>query len=159
MREWSKYLQKNKYSECQLITALNAIYYLTGEYIDQNSNEYEELVDLCMARNGAAISIEKVWDELGIEIKKTYLTSLDWESNLPPLPLEISIWHKAYGFHSVLAVDYEPKTDAFRITNFKWATSLKGWIFNEDLYHYLMDSATHGESKYRYRLFGIKSIS
>lgn len=157
MRDWDKYHHKNKYCECSLITALNAKYYLTGEYIDQNSNEYEKLVDLCMAREGSAIDIKKVWDELDIEVKQTYLTSLDWNNILPPLPLEIFVWHKAYGFHSVLAVDYEPKTKAFRVTNFKWATNLKGWIFDEDLFHYIINNPRLSDSKCSYRLFGVKN--
>ena len=46
-RSWNKYINKNKYSECQLITALNAYYYLTGkQYCKQDSKEYENLVDL-----------------------------------------------------------------------------------------------------------------
>lgn len=157
MRDWNKYHNKNKYSECQLITALNAKYYLTGEYIDQNSNEYEELVDACGARYGGAICIEKVWEKLNIEVKDTYLYSLDWEKSSRPLPVEISVWHKAYGFHSVLAVDYEPKTNALRITNFKWATSLQGWIFDEDLFHYLIDNPELSKPRYRYRVFDIKN--
>jgi hypothetical protein len=156
-RDWDKYHKQNKYSECQLITALNAKYYLTGYYISQDSDEYESLVDLCGARHGSAICIEKVWDKLNIEVKDTYLTALGWMSSLPPLPLELSVWYKAYGFHSVLAVDYESKTHAFRITNFKWATNLQGWIFNEDLFHYLVDNPDKSEPRYRYRLFGIKN--
>jgi len=141
------------------MTALNAKCYLTGECISQDSEEYEELVDLCGARHGSAICIEKVWDSLGIEVRNTYLTSLCWEDEgieTPPLPLEISTWHKAYGFHSVLAVDYELKTNAFRITNFKWATSLRGWIFDEDLFHYIIDNPDKTEPRYRYRQFGLK---
>jgi len=155
---WDRYHNKNKYSECQLITALNAKYYLTGEYISQDSEKYEELVDLCGSRHGSAVCIEKVWDKINIKIRDTYISRLEWEEydNISPqLPLEISVWHKAYGFHSVLAVDYEPKTDAFRITNFRWATNLQGWIFYEDLNHYLVENPDRTESRYKYRQFGV----
>ena len=154
MRDWNEYHQKNKYSECQLITALNIYYYLTGKYIDQESDEYEELVDLCLARYGSAISIKKVWDKLGIKVKESYLNSLDWSNKKqPPLPMEINIWHKSYGFHSVAAIDYEPKTDAFKIANFKWATSLDGWIFYEDLNHFIIKNPDREEPRYCYRFF------
>lgn len=159
MSEWDKYHNKNKYSECQMMTALNARYYLTGEYVSQDSDEYEKLVDLCGARHGSAVNIEKVWDKLNIEIKETYLNSLDWEENgieNPPLPLEIMVWHKAYGFHSVLAVDYEPKTDALRIVNFRYATNLRGWIFCEDLFHFIIKNPDKSEPRYSYRQFVLK---
>ena len=157
-RDWHKYHNKNKYSECQLITALNAKYYLTGDYIRQDSEEYEELVNLCGARYGSAICIEKVWDKLNIEIKDAYISRLEWEewkSINPLLPLEISVWHKAYGFHSALVVDYGPITDAFRITNFKRATNLQGWIFHEDLSHYLVENPDKTNPRYKYRQFGL----
>ena len=156
MREWDKYHKKNKYSEGQLITALNIYYYLTGKYIDQDSDEYEELTDLCRARHGSAICIEKVWNKLGIKVKYTYMNSLDWPGEKqPPLPLEINIWHKAHGFHSVAAIDYELKTDAIRIPNFRYATNLRGWIFCEDLQHFVIKNPDKEEPRYYYRRFGL----
>ena len=157
-RNWEKYHNKNKYSECQLITALNACYYLTGRYVSQSSKEYEELVDLCGVRHGSAVNIEKAWKRLNIEVKNVYLSSLSWwEENNPPLPLEIMIWHKAHGYHSVLAVDYEPRTDAFRIPNFRWATNLKGWMFFEDLMHFVIKNPDRTEPRYSYRHFGLRN--
>lgn len=160
-RSWEKYHRKNKCGmECQLVVALNACYYLTGRYISQNSNEYEELVDLCGARYGSAISISKVWKKLGIKIKGTYRTFLDSEDNLIKnkkslLPLEMVVWHKIYGFHSVLAVDYEPRTDSFRIPNFKYVTNIEGWIFYEDLFHFIKENPDRTKPRYCYRQFGL----
>jgi len=160
-RNWEKYHRKNNSgSECQLVAALNACYYLTGRYIDQNSDEYEELVDLCGAWYGSAISIGKVWKKLGIKIKKTYLGLLDSEDNLIKkkkslLPLEMIVWHKIYGFHSVSAVDYEPRTDSFRIPNFKYVTNIEGWIFYEDLFHFIKENPDKTKPRYRYRQFGL----
>lgn len=152
MKEWDNYIQKNKYSECQLITALNAYYYLTGKYIKQDSKRYETLVDLAGARHGSAICIEKVWDKLGVKVIKESNSILDFICDKKALfPIEYSIWHKRYGFHSTLIVDYEPKSDAVRITNFDKVTTFDGWIFREDLYQF---ETTIGGHRKTYRLFG-----
>ena len=132
-REWKNFHNSQKYSECQLVTALNAYYFLTGKIIKQDSKRYENLVDLCFARYGAAININKVHKKLGLKITKHYISL----PNKVRLPLEISVWHKSYGFHSVLIVDFEPKSKACRVTNFKMATNTQGWIFHEDLNHLL----------------------
>jgi hypothetical protein len=135
-RTWEKYINKNKYSECQLITALNAYYYLTGkQYCVQDSQTYEDLVDLVSARIGAAIRIEKVWNLLGLEVAWEGSGLYGFGNNLP-LPIEYSVQTKDYGFHSTLIVDHVKKCDCYRITNFKWETSLGGWIFGEDLYKF-----------------------
>ena len=153
-RNWDKYIHKNKYSECQLITALNAYYCLTGkQYCKQDSQEYEDLVDLVCARNGAAIQIKKVWDILGIETIWGGISLSDLGSEIR-LPIEFSVWAKGWGFHSTLIVDYVKKCDAYRITNFKGETSIKGWVFGEDLYK---SESFHFHREYEsYRLFGLK---
>lgn len=154
-RQWNKYLNCQKYSECQLVTALNAYYYLTGKvYCFQDSEKYEELVDLCGARYGAATSIEKVHRKLGLVIKKEFQHKFLFCKN-KTLPLEMSVWHKRTGYHSVCIVDYEPKTECFRIPNFKYATSIKGWMFAEDTYLYERESPSK-TSPWKYRLFGLK---
>lgn len=70
MRIWKNYINRQKYSECQIITALNAYYYLTGEvYCKQDSQEYDDLIYLCGARSGSAIGVEKnVHKKLGLKI-------------------------------------------------------------------------------------------
>jgi hypothetical protein len=158
-RTWSKYINKNKYSECQLITALNAYYYLTGkQYCQQDSQEYEDLVDLVHARHGGAISIEKAWKKLGIEIVWEGISLWDFlDKDKTPslqLPIEFNIWSKGYGFHSTLIVDYNRKCDALRITNFKKETTSQGWIFREDVYKYqsFCDQLDYDT----YRMFGLK---
>lgn len=182
MRRWDKYLNRQKYSECQLITALNAHYYLTGKiYCKQDSPEYEDLVNLCRARHGAAIGIEKVHKKLGLKIiGYSNFLSTHWADEwhrlatlkrwkkgekspkklkMPEkrtrkirLPVEMNVWHKRMGFHSVLVVDHCLKSDCFRITNFKQATSLHGWVFVEDLYQFT-DDANQG---WLFRLYGLK---
>jgi hypothetical protein len=154
--EWDKIINKNKYSECQLITALNAYYMLTGKYIEQDSDRYEELVDLVGARHGSAIKIKDAWDELGLVVLKEFNSLFDFttgDRKKPfPLPLEWSVWHKRYGFHSTLIISYEPKTDAVMVTNFDKVTTSFGWMFREDMYMYEQACG----KKPIFRLFGLK---
>jgi hypothetical protein len=179
-RNWSKYLNSQKYSECQLITALNAYYYLTGKvYCTQDSPRYEELVDLSGTRHGTAINIEKrIHEKLGLQILgySRFLCTgwVEWyelstmqrwkkEGALPTdvslkknkiinLPIEINLWHKRTGFHSALLVEHCTKAGCFRIANFRHATSLHGWMFAEDLYQFT-DDCNKG---WLFRLFELK---
>ena len=152
-RTWKKYLNKQKYSECQLVTAINACYYLTGKTIEQDSDEYEELVDLVAARNGSAICIEKAYEKLGLKVLGQYRSIYSFEqikTRKIPLPMEVGIWHKKTGFHSILIVDHCLKTDCYRVANFRYQTSLEGWMFAEDLYQFERDM----NKGWIYRLFG-----
>lgn len=141
-RSWDLYLHTQKYSECQLVSAINAYTYLTGKTIDQNSKRYEDLVDLCKARHGSAICIEKVHEKLGIGILGLHSSIRacvgfhDIPKDRPTLPCELSVWHKGYGFHSVAVVEHEPRTQSVRIPNFDKLTNSRGWVFIEDLQHY-----------------------
>ena len=92
-RKWDNFINKNKYSECQLITALNAYYYLTGKHIKQDSVRYEEFVDLVNARHGAAIKIKRIWDILGLTVlqESNSLFELEVRYKGIPLPLEYGI--------------------------------------------------------------------
>jgi len=172
---WRLYHHKQNYSDCQLVTALNAFCFLTrGYHLPQKSRTYEKFVDLVGARHGSAIDIYRVHERLGIRVVKEWesLFSLQHDGHSPmdahekkgpnecvgrntalPLPLEMSVWNKHYGFHSVLAVDYEPITNSFRITNFGRATSIQGWILEEDLYMYLRQCKSLQE--WEVRLFGL----
>jgi hypothetical protein len=140
---WDLYHKNNKYdSDCQLIVAINSLYLLKNHNckpILQDSQYYENLVDLSGSRYGSAICIEKVWKELGIEKHKEYKTFYKIIENDEKidLPLSVSIWHKYYGYHNIVIVDFESRTKAFRIPNFKYVTTSDGWIFEEDLNHYI----------------------
>lgn len=153
-RDWELYIKKQKYSECQLVTALNAWSYLTGRMLRQDSKRYEALVDLCGARHGAAISIDKIHRRLGIE---PYNEGVSVHFGCR-LPAEMSVWHKAYGYHSVLAVEWEPRTRSYRIPNFQWATNQDGWIYAEDLNHFVMKSRMP-KDKWSIRSFRLKRAS
>ncbi len=151
-RDWESYIRRQSGSECQVVTAINIYTYLTGKTIKPGSKRYESLVDLAKARHGAAISIEKVHKRLGIEPFKEYSALL---LAVGKLPLEISVWHKAYGFHSVAAVEWEPRTESYRIPNFDRATNLHGWIYFEDLAPLVRSGRMH-KTEWEVRTFRLR---
>jgi predicted solute-binding protein len=164
MRLWKNYINKQLYSECQLITAINAYYYLTGKIIKQESQEYEDLVDLVKARNGSALYIKRVHEKLGlITLKKAgHLWDL-WDDKKLLLPIGATVWHKKTGFHSVAIVEQCLKTDCIRIANFQDATSLDGWMFREDFYQYETQISRGDDGRFnskgkqwRYQVFGLR---
>lgn len=125
------YLNSQKYSECQVVTAINAAVFLGFSPVDPNSSEYERLVDLAFARNGAAIRVDKVHEYLKIchdPIEPT------WENIAKAInqghPVEVSVWHTETGFHSVLVVDTECKATRkyLKVLNFKCITTADGWV-------------------------------
>ena len=107
------------------------------------------------ARNGAAISIEKAWKKLGIEVVWEGHSLYDFGQDVP-LPMEYSVQSKWYGFHSTLMVDYVKKCRCYRITNFERETSIDGWIFGEDLYKH--KSFCSQRDCNMFRLFAMKGI-
>ena len=132
-RNWYKYRNKNTTCcDCQLVSAVNAYYYLTGKVI--SDKYYEKLIDLSKCRHGSAIDIHKVWKRLGIGIKKEFRK---YGMEKMYLPAETRIWHPHYGFHSVLIVQYEVITNSYRVTNFRYETTTDGWIYKEDFDKYL----------------------
>lgn len=99
-----KLLNTQKYSECQLVAVINAATFLGEPRVEQNSEEYERLVDLVGARNGSA---------LGIRSAVTYLRLI--QNDITPVtletvrmnilrgnPVQVAIHHPAVGFHSIL---------------------------------------------------------
>ena len=126
---WEKYLQENKHGQdCQLVSIANAYYFLTGEVVEKK--QYTELTTLCGCVAGSCININKGMEVLKIHTKKNFLYLVN------SLPLEINVWHKFFGFHSILAVEWNKKLEAYRVINFNRVASSLGWIFKEDLMHY-----------------------
>lgn len=139
--DYNNYINKNKFGqECQVVTAINAYMKLTGKVIQQKSKKYDLLVNLAKAKYGTAICVEKVWEKLNIypASYSRYLLHPEMFNSTYSLPMEITVDTK-YGLHSMCAVDYEPKTHSFRIPNWKWYTSTRGWVFIEDLKQYICD--------------------
>jgi len=154
--DYNKYLTKNKTDgDCQLVTACNAYTFLTGKTINQNSNLYEELIDLALCRHGAAITIEKVWKKLGIWENKRFGSIYDIKFK-PYCFYELTIWHIRYGYHSVSIVEYDKRCDAVRLTNFNRVSNLDGWIFLDDLKPHIRTDISDNEPHWQLRTFKLK---
>ena len=129
----SKYLNEQLYSECQLVTALNAYIFYGGEPIKIGSPEYERLVDFCGTRYGSAISIENnVYKYLGLnklEFCPFSCSALKAILNLG-IPVELSIHSKHYGFHSVLVISHNGDTVSDKDSSFEVLNASKHgrWI-------------------------------
>ena len=160
-RDWNKYIKTQKAQECQLITALNISYYLTGEIVKLSSNRYEEFVELSGAIAGTCISIGDVYDELGLYIMKYFKNDYRLDESGVPLPLGASVflYEEKFGSHSVAIIDYDEKNNCFRIPNWEKFTT-DGWIsrykFNK-LSDYMNKDGTVGgrNPDIKYSLFGI----
>lgn len=158
-REWSNYIKSNRpeSSDCRLVSAVNSYYYLTGKVIKQMSDKYTELQLKCKAIYGPALKIENVWDKLKIEPWKTMWSFPPTKNFRRYFPAEAVIYHKAYGCHSVLIIDYEPITNSLRVTNFDRETNLKGWIYSEDFNHFSQTNFDKTKKPYKFRSFRLKN--
>ena len=144
-RDWDKYIHKNRSEgDCQLVTLCNAYYYLTGIVV--GDAKYSYLQEKCGCIAGSCIDITPALDALGLgfNITRPYLLEA-----ATLFPFEISVWHKYFGFHSILAVDLEPITRSLRVTNFKHVANTDGWIYLEDLRHYAVETPTQENWKSR----------
>ena len=127
-RPWSGFQNTQNYLECQLVSAINAFYYLTGEKIEIGSDGYEELVDLSGGRDRSCLCMSAVYERLGIKIEKTFDSSEEFMNNLV-FPME-KIVHG--GLHSVLITDWDASNKKVRLTNF--GVSRSGWVTEEVFY-------------------------
>lgn len=148
------YINSQRYSECQLVSAINAAIYLNEVPVLQHSIEYERLVDLASTRHGGAIHIDLAHKYLRIipkeidvtleNIKKYLNTSITNSGN----PIEIGIYHKKYGTHSVLIIDYSDSyvhkqsksTKMVRVLNLEF-TNNRWWIPWRKFRTYLPDKS------------------
>jgi len=125
------YINSQKYAECQLVTLINAAIHLGEASISPNSEEYERLVDISLARYGAAIRAEYAMDYLRLECINT---DPGWETMTKSIddgyPVEYGIWHAGVGFHSVLVVGYTAfrSKPQVRVANFSSATDEHMWM-------------------------------
>jgi len=155
-----EYLYKNKREgDCRMVSLANAYTYFTGKPV--RDGLYEQLADKCGCVAGSCINLKPAFEALELEVKETwpYLVSPDGlleETTSSILPLEINVWHKYYGFHSILAVDWEPRTRSFKVTNFRHVANTDGWIFYEDLMHYDVENPDKKMPRWRCRTIGRK---
>jgi len=144
-RPWKGFQNTQNYIECQLVSALNAYYYLTGEHIEIGSEGYEELVDLTNGRNMPCLCMSPLYERLGIKIKKTFDSPEEFMNNLS-FPTEKIVQG---ALHSVLIVDWDPQNKRLRVTNFGAANS-DGWVSEED---FLRSTKVKDENYGSYKVF------
>ena len=96
--------RKQKYSSCQLISAINARIFLGLS--DITDKLFEKLVDLTLCRHGGAINIKKSYPILGIKYEPG---DYDYQWISKNLPVEIGYYDKKLGFHSSLIVSAKKK--------------------------------------------------
>ena len=122
-------LESQKYSECQLVTAINAAAHLGELPVRPETEEYERLVDLVHARNGAAIAICRALPYLRIKRKAMPLRWSAVKRALDQgLPVGLDVYCTRIGLHSILCTDYRERRrlQFLRVWNLKSAPS--GWI-------------------------------
>lgn len=159
MNKWIDYIKRNSKTvpynqDCQLVTTVNAYYHLTGNIIEQGSQQYNNMAELAGCVYGSCIDITKVWKELGIWENKRLREYYDIQDHLTEnCFIEASIWYKKYGCHSVAIVDYIEKSECVRVTNFDYLTSTGGWMFFEDLKPFLVDNPNKDKPYWQGRTF------
>jgi len=146
-RSWEGFQNTQNYIECQLVSALNAYYFLTGDKIKIGSEGYEELVDLTCGRNMPCLCMSPAYERLGIKIKKTFDSPKEFLNNLV-FPME-KVVHGT--LHSVLIVDWEPSAKRLRVTNFG-ATDKEGWISEEAFFE---STKVKSDNFGKYKLFSL----
>jgi hypothetical protein len=116
------YLERQKYAECQLVSAINAAIHLGEPRVDPRSEEYERLVDLVGARHGSAIQIERAHRYL--RLVREPLVPLSWDrvqgALLMGYPVEVTALHKTRGFHSGLSTAFKARGRKLLLRN--WAS-------------------------------------
>ena len=123
------YIDSQKYSECQLITAINATIYLNELPIIQGSIEYERLVDLVCAKSGPAINIDLAHKYLRIVPTEMVFSWINITHHLDKYqPVEITVYHKKFGLHSMLIIDYKTKPRRIKALNFGRETDRKCYL-------------------------------
>jgi len=96
-----RYITTQKYSECQLVAAINAFYFHGGREVTEE--EYESLVDIVGARHGSAIDIGRAYRILGL--KPFCIPPFYWILRLflwLRFPVEVGMYHKRLGLHTIL---------------------------------------------------------
>lgn len=147
LRNWGGFQNTQNYIECQLVSALNAYYYLTGNIIKIGSEGYEELVDLSGGRHMPCLCMSPIYERLGIKIENTFDSHEEFINDLV-FPME-KIVHGA--LHSVLIVDWKPSKKYLRVTNFG-PTNFEGWVSEEVFFRSIQ---TKDINYGKYKLFSL----
>lgn len=157
------YQNEQKYSECQLVTALNASYCLGESFISSNNEEYERLVDLTGGRYGSCIDVTKAYKYLRLE----YIdVKPEWNSILfamdKNLPISIGVYTKIHGLHNVVIVKMKHNNNKgwydLKIPNLNGYTSKKMWIHWYDLKKIIKVRENIGPNFEFFRIFYISGF-
>jgi hypothetical protein len=150
MNRYREFINTQSYYECVLISALNALNYLTnGEKIIKSTDQrYVDLVDfLDVKSSGINITDSKIrtlWvDELGIYPKWTGFSLFEkrygkdvGELRQIPLPIQTAVEIPYNGFkmrHAILIIDHIVECDVYQVCNLSNYTNYNGWVFSENL--------------------------
>lgn len=120
--KWFGYINKQKHSECELISCFNAHYYFTGDGWEIKAI-YDNLMKVPRYTNKNGIN-EKVidywYDLLGLVRTKSKIFPNQY-------PIETGImWEGMY--HSCLVIDNDQQNQLFRVTNIPGLADKNGWI-------------------------------
>lgn len=127
------YQNEQRYSECQLVSALNAAYCLGEKLIHPDSEEYERLVDLTGARHGNCINVYKAYEYLRlnyIDVKPEWGSI--WFAMEMNLPISVGVISAVNNFHSTVIIEmkHNNKTGDYelRVPNLKRHTDKQMWV-------------------------------
>lgn len=142
------------HSECQLVSALNASYFLGRKFIPPSSAEYDMLLKLTCGQHGSCIQIEKAYAYLNIQFVdvKAEWRSIEFADSLG-LPIGISL-NTERGFHNVVIVGVDCDSEGYllKIPNIKFYTK-DMWIKWTELEPLITDLPNLGPQYGFFRLF------
>ncbi|MGD2072523.1 MAG: hypothetical protein PVG65_03445 [Candidatus Thorarchaeota archaeon] len=132
------YQNDQKYTECQLISALNAAYCLGEQLVHPDSEEYERLIDLTGARYGNCTSVYKAYEYLRLNYinTKPEFESIEFATKMG-LPIGVGVrMPDNKSLHSTVVIDmkYNYKVGDYqvRVPNLKRFTDRGMWIKYEE---------------------------
>ena len=108
-----RYQNKQRHSECQLVSLWNAARYFDIKTPEFGSRQYEDACEKACCITGACIDIRE--EEKRLRLQRVQgEQSLHWVRH--NLPVELGIHHPKKGFHSVLIV--KVKQDRVLLANY-----------------------------------------
>jgi hypothetical protein len=153
--KFKKFQNIQMHSECVLVSALNALNYLSaGEKIIKPTDKlYIEYVDFLEVRNkGISVldnKVRELWvHKLGIYPKWSGFSLFEkrygkevGDLRQIPLPIQTTVIippsdNFEGGSHVVLIIDHNVECDAYQVCNFTEYTTETGWIFVKDFNNY-----------------------
>lgn len=112
IKHYRKYINNQKWCDCQLITLLNACIFYNKIKIKPYSKKYNILAEITGSVHGSCLNKNVAYDMLGVSFENGKM-DFNWIKN--NLPVEFSVFcHR--GYHSVLAV--KVKNDKIQLANY-----------------------------------------